>query len=150
MLRYLVREAFLQGNKQAKDFTKNPPAALLQDLPCPLYQAYVWANHPREFTRTLLPARSVNSETGRIRFRRVWFQTPSSVTFKLSLTEFRGGSSVSSSQRVICVCKSELTAFFAELTEFAQKTQWVLSSETAHSKQHSAGGCFLKFLLIVC
>ena len=36
------------------------------------------------------------SETGRIRFRRVRFQTPNSVSF-LALTEFRGENSVSSS-----------------------------------------------------
>ena len=46
----------------------------------------------------------VHSETGRIRFRGVRFQTPNSVSF-LGLTEFRGGSSVSSSQPFICVQK---------------------------------------------
>ena len=44
------------------------------------------------------------SETGRIRFRRVRFQTPNSVSF-LGLTEFRGANSVSSSQPIICVPK---------------------------------------------
>ena len=44
------------------------------------------------------------SETGRIRFRGVQFQTPSSVSF-FGLTEFRGANSVSSSQPVICVPK---------------------------------------------
>ena len=61
--------------------------------------------------------RERESETGRIRFRGVWFQTPSSVSF-LGLTEFRGANSVSSSQPIICV-PNELTEFFAELTEFA-------------------------------
>ena len=42
------------------------------------------------------------SETGRIRFRGVRFQTPNSVSFS-GLTEFRGASSVSSSQPIICV-----------------------------------------------
>ena len=42
------------------------------------------------------------SETGRIRFRGVRFQTPNSVRF-LGLTEFRGANSVSSSQPIICV-----------------------------------------------
>ena len=42
------------------------------------------------------------SETGRIRFQRVRFQTPNSVSF-LGLTEFRGANSVSSSQPIICV-----------------------------------------------
>ena len=38
------------------------------------------------------------------------------------------------------VCKSELTEFFAELTEFAPKlseAQWVLFSETVLSKPYS-------------
>ena len=45
-----------------------------------------------------------NSETGRIRFRRVRFQTPNSVSF-FGLTEFRGANSVSSFQPIICVQK---------------------------------------------
>ena len=44
------------------------------------------------------------SETGRIRFRGVRFQTPNSVSFG-GLTEFRGANSVSSSQPIICVPK---------------------------------------------
>ena len=44
------------------------------------------------------------SETGRIRFRRVRFQTPNSVSF-LGLTEFRGANSASSSRLIICVPK---------------------------------------------
>ena len=59
------------------------------------------------------------SETGGMRFRRARFQTPNSVSF-FALTEFRGENSVSSSQPIICV-PSELTEFFAELTEFAPK-----------------------------
>ena len=43
-----------------------------------------------------------NSETGRIRFRRVRFQTPNSVSFS-GLTEFRGANLVSSFQPIICV-----------------------------------------------
>ena len=42
------------------------------------------------------------SETGRIRFRRVRFQTPNSVSF-FGLTEFRGPNSVSSFRPIICV-----------------------------------------------
>ena len=42
------------------------------------------------------------SETGRIQFRGVRFQTPNSVSL-LGLTEFRGANSVSSSQPIICV-----------------------------------------------
>ena len=47
----------------------------------------------------------LNSETGRIRFRRVRFQTPSSVSFFIfsGLIEFSGANSVSSSQPIICV-----------------------------------------------
>ena len=44
------------------------------------------------------------SETGRIRFRRVRSQTPSSVSSS-GLTEFRGASSVSSFRPIICVPK---------------------------------------------
>ena len=42
------------------------------------------------------------SETGRIRFRRVRFQTPNSVSFS-RLTEFWGAHSVSSFQPIICM-----------------------------------------------
>ena len=59
-----------------------------------------------------------NSETGRIRFRGVRFQTPNSVSF-LGFTEFRGANSVSSSRPIICVPKRIHRVFFAELTEFA-------------------------------
>ena len=48
------------------------------------------------------PSMRKASETGRIRFRGVRFQTPNSVSF-LGLTEFRGAGSVSSSQPIICV-----------------------------------------------
>ena len=44
----------------------------------------------------------LHSETGRIRFRGVRFQTPNSVSF-LGLTEFRGANSVSSFQPIIYV-----------------------------------------------
>ena len=50
----------------------------------------------------LAAASGSDSETGRIRFRRVRFQTPNSVSFS-GLTEFRGANSVSSSQPIICV-----------------------------------------------
>ena len=43
-----------------------------------------------------------SSETGRIRFQGVRFQTPNSVSFS-GLTEFRGANSVSSFQPIICV-----------------------------------------------
>ena len=49
-----------------------------------------------------LPRGDQESETGRIRFRRARFQTPTSVSF-LGLTEFRGANSVSSSRPIICV-----------------------------------------------
>ena len=46
---------------------------------------------------------NLRSETGRIRFRRTWLQTPSSVSFFLALTEFGGENSVSSSWPTIGV-----------------------------------------------
>ena len=58
-------------------------------------------------------------ETGRIQF---WRSTVSNTKLSehfLGLTKFRGESSVSSSQPTVCVCRSELTVFFAEFTEFA-------------------------------
>ena len=65
-------------------------------------------------------AETRKSETGRIRFRRVRFQTPNSVSF-LALTRVPGRelSDVPLSQ--LFVCQSELTEFVAELTEFAPK-----------------------------
>ena len=51
-----------------------------------------------------------SSETGRIRFRGVRFQTPNSVSFS-GLTEFRGANSVSSSQPIICVPKRTSCTF---------------------------------------
>ena len=52
----------------------------------------------------ILAVGGVSSETGRILFRTVRFQTPNSVSF-LGLTELRGANSVSSSQPIICVPK---------------------------------------------
>ena len=52
---------------------------------------------------------------------------------------------------LLFVCQSELTEFFAELTEFAVKlseAQWVLFSETVLSKQYSV--FFPVILLISC
>ena len=54
----------------------------------------------------------VSSETGRTRFRRARFQTPTSARF-LALTEFWGESSVSSSQPIICVPKRTHRVFFS-------------------------------------
>ena len=67
---------------------------------------------PGDVCRTLVnPQRHIHenlpgshSETGRIRFRGVRFQTPNSVSFS-GLTEFWGENSVSSSQPIICVPK---------------------------------------------
>ena len=70
-----------------------------------------------------------NSETGRIRFRGVRFQTPNSLSFS-GHTEFRGANSVSLS--LLFVCKRELTEFVAELTEFAAEL-----SEFSSPKQYS-------------
>ena len=73
------------------------------------------------------------SETGQKRFRRVHFQIPNSVSL-FALTEFRGESSVSSSQPIICVTK-RTHFFFTELTEFAQNS--VRLSEFSPPKQYS-------------
>ena len=62
-----------------------------------------------------------DSETGRIRFRGVRFQTPSSVSF-LAFTEFRGASSVSSSRPVICVPK-RTHRVFRRTQRVCRKTQ---------------------------
>ena len=60
----------------------------------------------------------------------------------VALTEFRGESSASSSQPIICVTKrTHRVVFFAELTEFAaelSEAQWVLFSETVLAEQCSA------------
>ena len=76
------------------------------------------------------------SETGRIRFRRAQFQTPSSVSF-LVLTEFRGESSVSSFQPIICVPK-QTHRVFRRTHQVCWRTRWVLSSEIVLSKHYSA------------
>ena len=76
------------------------------------------------------------SETGRIRFRGVRFQTPNSVSFS-GLTEFRGANSVSSSQPIICVPK-RTHRVFRRTHRVCPKTQTALSSETVLSKQYSA------------
>ena len=64
---------------------------------------------------------SCYSETGRIRFRRVRFQTPNSVSFS-GLTEFRGASSVSSSQPIICVPKRTHRVFSENSPSLPQKS----------------------------
>ena len=61
------------------------------------------------------------SETGRLRFRRVWFQTPNSVSF-LALTEF-GENSVSSSQPIICV-PTRTHRVFRRTRRVCPRTQW--------------------------
>ena len=76
------------------------------------------------------------SETGRIRFRRVWFQTQSSVSFS-GLTEFRGASSVSSSLPIIYAPK-QTHRVSRRTHRVCRRTQWVLSSEPVLSKQYSA------------
>ena len=63
-----------------------------------------------------------SSETGRIRFRGVRFQTPSSVSF-LGLTEFRGENSVSSSRPILCLPK-RTHRVFPRTHRVCPKTQW--------------------------
>ena len=79
------------------------------------------------------------SEVGRIRFRRVRFQTPNSVSF-FALTEFRGENSVSSSQPTICVPKRAHRVFRRthRVCPKTREAQWLLFSETVLSKQHAA------------
>ena len=84
-----------------------------------------------------------NSETGRIWFRRVRFQAPSSVSF-FALSEFQGESSVSSPWPTTCAQKRTHRVFFCRTHPVCPKTQWTPSSETALSKQNSAR--FLKIL----
>ena len=57
--------------------------------------------HRNNFNINFLPPTQI-SETGRIRFQRVRFQTPNSVSF-FGLTEFWGPNSVSSFRPIICV-----------------------------------------------
>ena len=76
------------------------------------------------------------TETGRIRFRGVRFQTPNSVSFS-GLTEFRGANSVSSFQPSICV-QMRTHRVSCRTHRVCRRTQWVLSSETVLSKQYSA------------
>ena len=61
------------------------------------------------------------SATGRIRFRIVRFQTPSSVSF-LAFTELRGENSVSSSQPIICV-PNRTHRIFRRTHRVCRKTQ---------------------------
>ena len=75
-----------------------------------------------------------SSETGRIRFRGVRFQTPNSVSF-FGLTEFRGASSVSSSQSSICVQKRTHRVFLQNSPSLPQNS--VRLSESSSPKQYS-------------
>ena len=75
------------------------------------------------------------TQTGRIRFRGVRFQTPSSVSF-LGFTEFWGASSVSSSQPVICVPKRTHRVFFSQKSPSLPRNS-VRLSEFSSPKQYS-------------
>ena len=94
------------------------------------------------------------SETGRIRFRRARFQTPSSVSFfpphrvpGRELSEFLSAYYLNA--------KATSPSFFAELTECAaelSEAQWVLFPEAVLLKQYSARflcECAKKHILIV-
>ena len=74
------------------------------------------------------------SETGRIRFRRVRFQTPNSVSFS-GLTEFRGANSVSSFQPINCVSKRTHRVFSQNSPSLTQNS--VRLSEFSPPKQYS-------------
>ena len=74
----------------------------------------------------------LKSETGRIRFRRARFQTPNSVSFS-GLTEFRGASSVSSFQPLICVPKrTHRGFFFTHSPSFSQNSASSLFRNSTH------------------
>ena len=73
------------------------------------------------------------SGTGRIRFRRAWFQAPSQVS-SLALAELRGESSVRSSQPILCV-PTELTKFLAELSQCGAQSS--VSSLSRNSAQET-------------
>ena len=60
---------------------------------------------PPTLQKAVLIGGKESSETGRIRFRGVRFQTPNSVSSSLVLTEFAPRNSVSSFQPIICVQK---------------------------------------------
>ena len=87
-----------------------PPSAILSRKGIARYGGYLalgrlvqgWPkhNHNHYFQKKCC----ASSETGRVRFRRARFQTPSSVSL-LALTELRGENSVSSSEPIICVPK---------------------------------------------
>ena len=76
------------------------------------------------------------SETGRIRFRRARFQTPSSVSF-LGLPEFRGSElSEFLSAYALCAKANSPSFFFVELTVFAPRNS-VRLSKFFSPKQYS-------------
>ena len=85
--------------------------------------------------RACIRTRANTSETGRIRFRIVRFQTPSSVSVLGSL--FRGPNSVSSFRPIICV-QTRTHRVSRRTHRVCRRTQWVLFSETVLSKQYSA------------
>ena len=122
-----VHRKILQENPR-----RNPPKFIQQKSPTtfcrgavPLLFLRSWGSRRCSFHCFLF-----NSETGRIRFRGVRFQTQSSVSF-LGLTEF-GERTQWVPFSLLFVGKSELTEFFAELTEFAVKL-----SEFSSPKQYS-------------
>ena len=73
------------------------------------------------------------SETGRMRFRGVQFQTPNSVSFS-GLTEFRGANSASSSRPIICARRNS-PSFSQNSPSLPQNS--VRLSEFSSPKQYS-------------
>ena len=102
----------------------------------------VLVRHGTKTGSILWTSGSLPSETGRIRFRGVRFQTPNSVSF-LGLAEFGGPNSVSSFQPIICV-QTRTHRVSRRTHRVCRRTQWVLSSETVLSKQYSARSPFPK------
>ena len=103
---------------------RSPLKHRLRILQACILQTILWGAETWHVTKKRMShLRGIHlSETGRIRFWTVRFQTPNSVSF-LALTEFQGENSVSSSQPLICVTKvtKQTHRVFAELTEFAPK-----------------------------
>ena len=107
-----------------------------------LYQPSKTSTRTKWFKRiAILTVREhLLSETGRIRFRGVRFQTPNSVSFS-GLTQFAPRVPLS----LLFVCQSELTEFFAELTavklsEFSSPKQYSRNSIPPVSYGPTQGG----------
>ena len=89
------------------------------------------------------------SETGRIWFRGVRFQTPNSVSFTV-LTEFQRETTPWVLVNLLFLWKSELTEFAPKLTELAQNPSEFSLPKTVLSKQYSARFPTLDLVFSAC